>query len=52
MNTLVLYAWFPIVLYLFTRFPPQRAVIISFVACLVVFAVSRVQAAEYSRGIQ
>ena len=32
MNTIVLYAWFPIVLYLFTRFPPQRALIISFVA--------------------
>lgn len=32
MNTLVLYAWFPIVVYLFTRFPPQRAVITSFVA--------------------
>ncbi|MBW4579840.1 MAG: O-antigen ligase domain-containing protein [Tildeniella nuda ZEHNDER 1965/U140] len=31
MNTLVLYAWFPIVVYLFTRFPPQRALITSFV---------------------
>ncbi|NEP13286.1 MAG: O-antigen ligase domain-containing protein [Symploca sp. SIO2C1] len=28
---LALIAWFPIVLYLFMRFPPQRAVIISFV---------------------
>ncbi|PSB32639.1 hypothetical protein [Stenomitos frigidus] len=31
MNTLVLYAWFPIVVYLFIRFPPQRALVISFV---------------------
>ncbi|MBW4473743.1 MAG: O-antigen ligase domain-containing protein [Stenomitos rutilans HA7619-LM2] len=31
MNTLVMYAWFPIVIYLFIRFPPQRAVVISFV---------------------
>jgi hypothetical protein len=31
MNTLVMYAWFPIVVYLFIRFPPQRALVISFV---------------------
>ncbi|MBW4693013.1 MAG: O-antigen ligase domain-containing protein [Lyngbya sp. HA4199-MV5] len=31
MNTLIMYAWFPIVVYLFIRFPPQRAVVISFV---------------------
>ena len=31
MNTLVLYTWFPVVIYLFIRFPPQRAVVISFV---------------------
>lgn len=31
MNTIVMYAWFPIVVYLFIRFPPQRAVVISFV---------------------
>lgn len=32
MNTLVLYSWFPAVIYLFIRFPPQRALIVSFVA--------------------
>lgn len=28
----VMYGWFPVVIYLFTRFPAQRAVIISFIA--------------------
>lgn len=32
MNSLVLYSWFPVVVYLFIRFPPQRAIVISFVA--------------------
>ncbi len=31
MNTVLLYSWFPIVIYLFIRFPPQRALVISFV---------------------
>ena len=31
MNTLIMYAWFPVVVYLFIRFPPQRALVISFV---------------------
>jgi len=31
-NSLVLYSWFPVVVYLFIRFPPQRAIVISFVA--------------------
>lgn len=29
---LVMYGWIPVVLYLFVRFPPQRAVIVSFIA--------------------
>ena len=32
MITLLMFCWFPFVIYLFTRFPPQRALIISFIA--------------------
>lgn len=32
MNSLFLYSWFPAVLYLFRRFPPQRALVISFIS--------------------